>query len=53
MDKLKGAKYFTKMDIDEVALSLALEIARLHNSSQLRSYTNYPRNCIHVTFPAA
>ena len=26
---------------DEIALSLALEIAKLHNSIQLRSYTNY------------
>ena len=28
-------------DGDEIALSLALEIAKSHNSSQLRSYTNY------------
>ena len=29
---------------DEIALSLASEITKLHNSSQLRSYTNY-YNC--------
>ena len=27
--------------IDEIALSLALEIEKLHNSSQLRRYINY------------
>ena len=26
---------------DEIALSLTSEIAKLHNSSQLRSYMNY------------
>ena len=32
---------------DEIALSLASEIAKLHNSSQLRSYTNY-HDCYQV-----
>ena len=37
----KACLYYTKENVDEIALSLALEIAKSHNSSQLRSYRNY------------
>ena len=36
--------YYIKENVDEIAPSLASEIAKLHNSSQLRSYRNY-YNC--------
>ena len=34
-------KFLWDEAVDEIALSLALEIANSHNSSQLRSYMNY------------